>query len=130
MRALVVGAAALVVSAVAAVADPVEGVWQTARDDNGNFGHVEIAPCGDRFCGVLVRAYNGDGQQIASDNIGKRIVWDMAAQGSGAYGKGKIWSPDRNKTYNSKMELAGDRLTVSGCVLVICRDGGTWARVK
>jgi uncharacterized protein (DUF2147 family) len=130
MKALVFGAAALLVSALAAQADPVEGVWQTARDDNGNFGHIQIAPCGDRLCGVLIRAYNGAGQQIDSDNVGRRIVWDMVARGDGAYGKGKIWSPDRDKTYNSKMELAGDRLTVSGCVLVICRDGGTWARVK
>jgi uncharacterized protein (DUF2147 family) len=130
MKALVFGAVALLVSALAAQADPVEGVWQTARDDNGNFGHIQIAPCGDRLCGVLIRAYNGAGQQIDSDNVGRRIVWDMVARGDGAYGKGKIWSPDRDKTYNSKMELAGDRLTVSGCVLVICRDGGTWARVK
>jgi hypothetical protein len=27
------------------------------------------------------------------------------------------------------MQLSGDALQVSGCVLGICRDGGTWARV-
>jgi len=26
--------------------------------------------------------------------------------------------------------LEGDMLKVSGCVFVICRDGGTWMRVK
>ncbi len=54
----------------------------------------------------------------------------MVAQGDGAYGDGKIWSPDRDKTYNSKMQLSGDALQVSGCVFGICRDGGTWQRVN
>ena len=111
-------------------ADPVEGVWQTRKDDNGNFGHVEIAPCGPAFCGVLVRAFDGAGKQIESPNVGKRIVWDMVAYPDGLYDDGKIWSPDRDKTYNGDMTLAGDRLSVRGCVLGICRDGGTWQRVK
>ena len=111
-------------------ADPVEGVWQTRKDDNGNFGHVEIAPCGPAFCGVLVRAFDGAGKQIESPNVGKRIVWDMVPYTDGLYDDGKIYSPDRDKTYNGDMRLAGDRLSVRGCVLGICRDGGTWQRVK
>ncbi|MFP5480207.1 MAG: DUF2147 domain-containing protein [Alphaproteobacteria bacterium] len=111
-------------------ADPVEGVWQTRKDDNGNFGHVEIAPCGPAFCGVLVRAFDGAGKQIESPNVGKRIVWDMVPYTDGLYDDGKIYSPDRDKTYNGDMTLAGDRLSVRGCVLGICRDGGTWQRVK
>lgn len=111
-------------------ADPVEGVWQTRKDDNGNFGHVEIAPCGPAFCGVLVRAFDGAGKQIESPNVGKRIVWDMVPYTDGLYDGGKIYSPDRDKTYNGDMTLAGDRLSVRGCVLGICRDGGTWQRVK
>ena len=123
-------AVALGLVAGAASADPVEGVWKTKPDDNGNFGHVQIAPCGDKICGVLVRAYGSDGKEIESPNIGKSIIWDMVAKGDGAYGDGKIWSPDRNKTYKSKMQLSGDKLAVEGCVLVVCRDGGTWLRVK
>ena len=53
----------------------------------------------------------------------------MAADGGGKYSGGKIWAPDRDKTYRSKMELSGDRLKVSGCVGPICR-GQTWARVN
>jgi len=111
-------------------ADPVEGVWQTKPDDNGNFGHVQIKPCGPAFCGTLIRAYDGSGAQIESPNIGKQIVWDMVAYGDGLYDDGKIWAPDRDKTYNSDMQLSGDSLTVRGCVIGICRDGGTWKRVK
>ena len=123
-------AAALVLIAGGAAADPVEGMWQTRPDDNGNFGHVQIGACGAMFCGTLVTAFDGSGKQIDSPNIGKQIVWDMVAQGDGAYGDGKVWSPDRDKTYNSDMTLAGNKLSVRGCVLGICRDGGTWSRVK
>ena len=61
-------AAGFALLAGTALADPVEGVWQTRKDDNGNFGHVEIKPCGPAFCGVLVRAFNGDGEEIALSN--------------------------------------------------------------
>lgn len=123
-------AAALVCAAGAALADPVEGIWKTTPDDNGRYGQVEIKPCGAAFCGTLIKAFDGSGKQIDSPNTGKRIVWDMVAQDNGAYGGGKIWSPDRDKTYSSKMQLSAKGLQVKGCVLGICRDGGTWARVK
>lgn len=115
--------------AAPALADPADGLWQTQPDDNGNFGHVQISECGNAVCGVLVRAYDGSGAPRQSEHVNKRILWDMAPQGGGAYGGGKIFSPDRGKTYNSKMELSGNRLTVSGCVLGICR-AQTWARVQ
>jgi uncharacterized protein (DUF2147 family) len=117
-------------SALAALADPVQGLWQTEPDDNGTYGHIQIAPCGPAFCGVLTQAFSADGTVEPSENIGRQIVWDMVAEGAGAYGGGKIWSPDRDKTYSGKMQLTGNGLAVSGCVLGICRDGGTWTRVK
>ena len=123
-------AAVLAMVGGAAFADPVEGVWQTKKDDNGNFGHVEIKPCGPAFCGVLVKAFDGAGKEIESPNLGRKIVWDMVAYADGLYDDGQIYSPDRDKTYNGDMTLAGDSLKVRGCVLGICRDGGTWARVK
>ena len=123
-------AAVLALVGGAAFADPVEGVWQTKKDDNGNFGHVEITPCGPAFCGVLVKAFDGAGKEIESPNLGRKIVWDMVAYADGLYDDGKIYSPDRDKEYNGDMTLAGNNLSVRGCVLGICRDGGTWKRVK
>jgi uncharacterized protein (DUF2147 family) len=114
----------------AAFADPVEGLWQTRPDDNGNFGHVEIVPCGPAFCGTLVKAFDGSGAEVDSPNVGRQIVWDMVAYPDGVYDDGKIYAPDRDKTYNGEMVLSGDSLTVSGCVLGICREGGSWTRVK
>lgn len=118
--------------AFAAVADPVEGVWQTLPDDNGRYGHVEITPCGGAFCGVLVRAFEADGTENPdAENIGRQIVWDMQAEGAGSYGAGKVWAPDRDKTYRAVMELDGDSLAVSGCVMggLICR-ASQWQRVR
>jgi uncharacterized protein (DUF2147 family) len=130
MKHLMIALATLAFAATAAAADPVEGLWKTKPDDNGKFGHVQIVPCGPAFCGTLVKAFDSAGTEIDSPNVGKRIIWDMVAYGDGAYGDGKLYAPDRDKTYNSKMQLSGDGLAVSGCVFGICRDGGTWARVK
>jgi len=113
-----------------AAADPVLGTWQTPKDDNGKYGHVQVKPCGSAVCGTLVQSFNADGSSYASENVGKRIIWDMKANGGGAYSGGKVWTPDRDKTYNAKMALSGNSLKVSGCILGICRDGGAWKRVK
>lgn len=123
-------AGALMFAANIAMADPVEGIWQTKKDDNGNFGHVEVKSCGPAFCGVLIKSFDSAGAPIDSPNIGRKIVWDMVAYADGLYDDGKIYSPDRDKTYNADMTLTGDKLAVRGCVLGICRDGGTWSRVK
>jgi uncharacterized protein (DUF2147 family) len=122
---------ALVAAALAGPvsADPVLGTYQTQPGDTGSFAHVEIYQCDANICGVIRKAFDGSGKQIKSDTVGKRMIWGMSAQGGGKYGKGKIWAPDRDKTYNSKMELAGSTLKVSGCVLGICR-GQTWKRVN
>ena len=123
-------ALAMIFAAGVAGADPVHGTWKTKPDDNGNFGHVQITSCGATICGTLVKAFDGAGKEIDSPNVGKKIVWDMVAYPDGLYDDGKIWSPDRDKTYNSEMQLSGNKLTVKGCVLGICRDGGTWTRVN
>jgi len=122
---------ALGIMAGAAAADPVHGTWKTVPDDNGSYGHIQVKPCGDKICGTLVKAFDKDGKAGGQEHIGKNIVWDMSANGGGKYSGGKIWAPDRDKTYKSKMELLdNNNLKVSGCIAFICRDGGTWIRVK
>lgn len=130
MKKLALAAAMILTAGAAFAADPVEGTWQTKADDNGNFGYIKVAPCGPAFCGTLIQSFDKAGAPMESENVGKLIVWDMVAYGDGLYDDGKIWSPDRDKTYNSDMTLTGDKLAVRGCVFGICRDGGTWTRVK
>jgi uncharacterized protein (DUF2147 family) len=120
---------ALAVTAGAAQADPLAGRWLTAPDDNGNFGMVEVAPCGPALCGTLTSAYDSAGKPIQSPNVGRQLIWDTKPDGGGIY-RGKVYAPDRKKTYKSKLVLDGDRLSVSGCVFGICREGGVWRRQK
>lgn len=129
MQRLVMMAAVLGLSAGAAMAEPLLGTWRTATDDNGDSGLVEVAPCGAKLCGKLVKSFDSTGAEKASENIGRNIISETVPTGDGQY-KGKIYSPDRGKTYSSKLVLQGDALKVSGCVIGICRDGGTWQRVK
>lgn len=121
-------AAALVLGATAASADPVEGVWQTQVDD-GSYAHVTIAPCGAAFCGVISRTFK-DGAEYQSPNLGKQIVIDMAPQGDGTY-DGKVWRPSNDKVYVGGIELNGDSMKLAGCVAggLICKKQ-TWSRVK
>ena len=111
----------------AAFADPLEGSWRTPTDDNGNSGLVVVAPCGAVFCGTLSQSFDSSGARMTSPNIGRQIIFDTTPFGGGAY-RGQLWSPDRDKVYNSRLQLNGDTLTVSGCFFGICRDGGTWNR--
>lgn len=112
----------------AAQAEPLLGTWQTANDDNGNYGHIVVAPCGDALCGTLVKSFNSAGAEIPSDYTGSNIISQTLPRGEGEY-RGKVFSPDRGKTYNSKLLLTGEILSVSGCVFGICRDGGTWTKL-
>lgn len=129
MKKIMMTAVAAIVFAGAALADPLEGLWQTAADDNGNFGHIQVAPCGAALCGTLVKSFDAGGNEIASDFTGRNIISETVARGGGEY-RGKVYAPDRDKTYNSRLQLSGSSLSVSGCVLGICRDGGTWTRVQ
>lgn len=121
-------AAAMMLSATAAMADPIEGTWQT-QPDEGSFAYVQVAPCGGAFCGTITRTFKGK-EEYKSPNIGRQIVIDMAPQGDGRYA-GKVWRPSNDKIYNGKAEVSGDRMSLSGCVAggLLCKSQ-TWARVK
>ncbi|MBN8187673.1 MAG: DUF2147 domain-containing protein [Salipiger thiooxidans] len=129
MKKVTAMACGLALMAGAALADPVEGVWKTQGDDNGNYALVSIAPCGSEICGTLGKGFDRAGSEIRSPNIGRQMIWGMKPKGGGSYGGGKIWAPDRDKTYNSRMQLTGNSLKVEGCVLGICR-GQVWTRVR
>lgn len=107
MKHIILGAVIGLGLASVAAADPAYGIYKTIPDDNGNYGHIQVAPCGSKICGKLIKSFGPDGQEIESDNIGKNIIWDMDADGGGAYSGGQVWDPSRDKTYKSKMKLTG-----------------------
>jgi uncharacterized protein (DUF2147 family) len=84
------------------------------------------------FCGTIAKAFDaGAAPSTEYAHLGKPIIRDMAAAGSGAYDGGTIWAPDTDKTYRSRMALSGNTLEVKGCVAggLICR-GQNWTRVN
>lgn len=129
MKKLAISAAVIFCTTSMALADPIVGTWKTEPGDDGNYGLVTISQCGEQICGILGQGYDSSGNEVDSPNIGKRMIWDMNADGGGKYSGGKIWAPDRDKTYNSKMRLNGNSLKVSGCVLGICRSQN-WTRAN
>jgi len=129
MKSLTLSLAALALTATTAIADPLEGLWRTTQDDNGNFGDIRVAPCGQYLCGTLVQSYDSAGAPFTSENQGRQIISETVNDGGGEY-SGQVYSPDRDRTYNSHLVLNGNTLSVSGCVLGICRNGGTWQRVN
>ncbi len=129
MNKLLASAVALMLMAGGAMAQDITGDWRTAADDNGNTGLIRVAACGDAFCGVLVQAYDGSGNVMASENVGRQIIWDTILH-SGSEFRGRLYSPDRDSTYNSRLQLSGNTLVVSGCRIGICREGGRWSRAN
>jgi len=121
-------AAALVLWGGAALADPLEGMWQTEVDD-GSYAHIKIAPCGAALCGVIAHTFK-DGAEYKSENLGKELVIDMVPQGGGNY-EGSVWRPSNNKIYYGTIALNGDSLRLSGCVMggLICAKQ-SWQRVQ
>ena len=104
------------------------GVWKTETSDKGAYLHVRVGPCANDqalTCGTIVKAVN----TTRDDLVGKPIIWAMEANGANAWKSGRIWAPDDDKTYRSKMSLSGDVLKVEGCVAVFCR-GQDWTRVE
>ena len=128
MKRFAMALAGVLVSGGVAMADPVEGVWKTEVDD-GAYAHIQMAPCGAAYCGVIARTFNSSGE-YQSENLGKKLVIDMVPNGNGSYA-GSVWRPSNNKIYIGKMTLNGNKLKLKGCVAggLIC-SGQNWTRVQ
>ena len=132
MKHIILSAALGLGFASMALADPVDGTWKTAPGDTGGYLHVSIGACGAKLCGTIRAAYDKAGDLDPNyEHLGKKMIWGMRADGDGYYSGGKIWAPDSDKTYKSKMALNGSKLEVKGCVAggLICR-GQDWRRVN
>ncbi len=128
MKKLIAMTGAALLMAGAAFADPVEGIWKTEVDD-GSYAHIDIAPCGAKFCGIIARTFNDTGE-YQSENLGKTLVIGMVPDGTNHY-KGNVWRPSNDKIYIGKIDLDGDTLFLRGCVAggLLCSKQ-TWTRVE
>ncbi len=92
--------------ALAAGSDP-RGVW---LNDSGR-GAVEIRDCGAKLCGHVVWTRD------ASDTkgCGRQIIGEASPSGSGTWGGGWIYSPERKRKFDVELKPLGDgTLRVTG----------------
>lgn len=106
-------AAATLLMAGVAAADPIEGAWRTQSGAT-----AAISNCGGGFC-ITLKSSKHKGKQIGR----------MAPQGENEYA-GEITDPETDKTYTGKGSLSGTTLKMKGCVLggLICKSQ-TWTRL-
>lgn len=128
MKKTLILAAAGLMTAGAALAEPALGLWKTEVDD-GAYAHVQISPCGANVCGTIAQTFNSGGE-YTSPNKGKQIVRAMAPTGNGAY-EGKVWRPSNDKVYIGKMQVNGSSLKLKGCVAggLLC-SSQTWTKLN
>ncbi len=117
----------LVASLVAlpAYAD-ITGNWLSEKNEEGKQISVEIYNCGEQICGKITDVHNSDNTKI----IGTEIIEGMSKKNEKKYSGGKIYAPDTEKWYKSKIKVKDENtLKVSGCVAggLICR-GQIWTR--
>lgn len=127
--------------AEAAPPDPT-GLWSTKDAESV----IEIAPCGQFYCGVLVWLEEPNDQagkpktDKANENeslrdrplLGLQLLIDLAPEKS--HWHGKAYNPDDGKTYDISFKPApgkaeGDKAEIRGCVLKIFCQSETFTRV-
>ncbi len=130
-------ALALAACAPVAAAEPVTGRWLTAEKT----GVVEIAPCGAKLCGTIVkvagpRRDNADLRDANNPNaalrgrriLGLPILTDFVARKDDW--RGQIYDPNSGRTYRSIIKIgAQGRLEVKGCLGPFCRTQ-VWTRAS
>jgi len=117
--------AMLVLLSTSALAD-ITGNWLSEKNEEGKQISVEIFNCGEKVCGKITAVHNSDNTSI----VGSEIIKDMSKKTDTKYSGGKIYAPDTEKWYKSKISVQdADTLKVSGCVAggLICR-GQIWTR--
>jgi uncharacterized protein (DUF2147 family) len=121
--------ALVAVPAVAAPASTLEGVW---RNPKGSVT-VRIGQCGPTMCGRVVNASASAKAKAAQGGtdalVGTTILSNIRPAGANRW-KGRVFLPKQNMHATGNLRLAGNRLTVQGCVLgFVCKDQ-TWVRVS
>jgi uncharacterized protein (DUF2147 family) len=135
------GMALFVLAGPAFAQDPAEGEWLT----QDGAARVRIAPCTahpDHLCGAVAwlkdpntpdgqprrDQHNPDAKLRSRPVVGLNILSGFHRESPGRWTGGSIYDPKSGKTYNSKLNVAGNgNLDVNGCVLMICK-AQVWTR--
>jgi uncharacterized protein (DUF2147 family) len=134
--------------------DAVVGIWETAREDDGQWSRVEIYPCRDqKYCGKIVwlsepHVPKDDGSEWAGgakldinnpdESLRDRPIVGLELMHSfrfddGQWKDGRIYDPKSGKTYRAEMKLAedGETLALRGFIkIAFAKIGRTtnWTR--
>ena len=112
---MLAGSIALLLAAQAATPAPIEGRW---RSPGGN-SIIDVAPCGDRWCGTVAWASakaKKDAAKATSQLVGTQLLTDVKPAGEGRW-NGRIYIPDKNMRLTAKIQVEpGGQLRVSGCL--------------
>ncbi|QTD52037.1 DUF2147 domain-containing protein [Sulfidibacter corallicola] len=111
--------------------DAIVGVWFTDNDDS----KVEIFKCGEQYCGKIIwlkePIYAADDEMAGQPKVdrenGKKKLRNRPIVGleimtgftfeEGEWSGGKIYDPEKGKTYKCRMELSSDgALNVRGYI--------------
>jgi uncharacterized protein (DUF2147 family) len=121
----------------AAAPASVEGLW--LNDDRK--GLVQIAPCGARLCGRIVKVLSRDPNAPKTDVhnpnpalrgrgfVGLPVLTGFERDGQ-VWKNGRAYDPESGKSYRSTLQLNRDgSLRLTGCVFFIC-ESRRWTRVR
>jgi len=105
-------ATVLIFAATSASAGDPGGIWQSEKDEDGDWIDLAIEPCGDAFCGKVAHVYGGNPKFV-----GLTIIEGMTRTDDNSWSDGRIFAVDEDKWYDSNMELLSPNLLkISGCV--------------
>jgi uncharacterized protein (DUF2147 family) len=116
-------------------AEAVTGIWLTDTKD----GLIEIAPCGQRLCGRLVKSLvpiegppfdrnNPDPALRGRPIIGLPILTGFAEDGR--LWRGTAYDPKVGKSYKTTLQRTGpNTLKLTGCIAIFCRSV-TWTKAR
>src|SRR3954453_9040020 len=137
MRALLPPLALTSAAAASAAPPSIQGLW--LNDDHK--GLVQIAPCGRKLCGTIVKVldrrpdapktdiHNPDPALRNQPFVGLPVLTGFEGSG-GSWKNGRAYDTDNAKSYRSYLELPLDgSLKVSGCIFFIC-ENRRWTRVR
>ena len=105
-----------------AAAEPsLTGHW--ARGDGKAV--VRIEPCGSELCAVNTWIL----PNTKDEHVGDRLIMNVQKEGATAY-SGTANDPQRNLSYSLRIDIADQKMTTRGCVLLglLCKDMA-WSRV-
>jgi uncharacterized protein (DUF2147 family) len=117
--------------AMASASSAIEGHWTSPR---GTLV-VRVAPCGDAFCGTVVRASDkarARARKGGTDNlVGTMLLSGVRPDGNGSY-SGRAFDPNRNVRVPATIRLDGaSTMVVKGCLVggFLCAEQ-RWTRVS